>query len=121
VCFVLQRTGNPLASLTAYSEEIRPLSIPLLIVFFVYGGCLMVALTLACWTWSGMASIGLAFLIFAAPIMMIFQAILMRKDFKKSKTHRWIFRLSIGYPFLVGAMFLVTQQVLKYTAAHHNL
>lgn len=68
-----------------------------------------------------MASIGLAFLIFAAPIMMIFQAILMRKDFKKSKTHRWIFRLSIGYPFLVGAMFLVTQQVLKYTAAHHNL
>lgn len=53
--------------------ECPPVS-ELFIIFATYGGLLMIALTKLFWYWSGMASLGLAYLLFIAPPVMLIMA-----------------------------------------------
>jgi hypothetical protein len=41
------------------------------VLFFVWGGVLLITLTSLFWYWSGMASLGIFFLLFASPLFMI--------------------------------------------------
>ena len=46
-------------------------SVYLFVLFFVWGGTLLITLTSLFWYWSGMASLGTFFLLFASPFFMI--------------------------------------------------
>jgi hypothetical protein len=46
-------------------------AIYLFALFFVWGGALLITLTSLFWYWSGMASLGTFFLLFASPLFMI--------------------------------------------------
>lgn len=48
----------------------RPPYLPLFIIFSSYGGLLLVALTVAFWYWSGMASLGTFYLTIGSPVVM---------------------------------------------------
>ncbi len=69
----------PLLGLGAYARLCKKLReqgaptvflIELFLIFFCWGGLLMVILTSLFWQWSGMASLGCAFLLFIAPFLM---------------------------------------------------
>jgi len=53
----------------------RPPLIPLFIIFATYGGLLVVVLTVLFWRWSGMASLGVFYLVLVAPVAMTVLAI----------------------------------------------
>src|SRR5919205_1255408 len=64
-----------------------PPIMPLFIIFAVYSGWLMIALTLIFWYWSGMALIGALGLLFLAPIVMIGLAVWLYPKRKMSPYH----------------------------------
>lgn len=67
------------------------------VLFCVYGGWLIVALTAGFWEWSGMASIGVAGLVFVAPFVTASLARNLRQQRGLSGFHRGAYFLSIGY------------------------
>jgi len=83
----------------------RP-TIELFIIFATYGGVILVVLTDLFWYWSGMASLGVFYLIFGAPIVMGVIAYRHRHIRTISKYHKWIYILALAY-FIVLALFLV--------------
>lgn len=78
----------------------------LLVVMTTYGGWLMVLLTGLFSKWSGMASLGLFYLMLGAPFLMLFTAISTARQ-QLSLYHRWIFRASAAYLPLVGGLVLI--------------
>jgi hypothetical protein len=95
-------------------EEIeRPPVIPLFIIFATYGGLLLVILTALFWYWSGLASLGLAYLLFPAPLIMLVIAWRLYPERKLSRFHRAIFIASAAYigiiACLVGGLFMFRQ------------
>jgi hypothetical protein len=88
----------------------RPPVIPLFLIFATYGGWLMIGLTLLFWFWSGMALLGLIYLIFIAPIIMTILAVRLFLDRGVSRYHYGSFVASGVYPCLlvaiIGARFL---------------
>ncbi|WP_282179653.1 hypothetical protein [Maribacter stanieri] len=80
--------------------EKRP-TIDLFFIFVNYGGLLFVILTELFWQWSGMASLGLFYLVLAAPIIM---GIIAYRNFKNkglSKYHDTIYKLGLSYCILI--------------------
>ena len=68
------------------------------IAFATYGGLILVVLTELFWEWSGMASIGVFYLIFAAPIIMI---IISYRNYKKRAVSDYHF-----YTYISGLLYL---------------
>ena len=71
-------------------------------LYFSYGGLLLVILTAAFWKWSGMASLGVGYLILCAPILLAVQALRLRPQESLSSYHRIARRLSLGYVVVAG-------------------
>ena len=79
-----------------------PPVLELFFVFFTFGGVLIVLLTQFFWYWSGMASLGVFYLIFIAPLVMFFVD---RKNKKKvSKYHKWTSLAIKYYAYFVVAL-----------------
>ena len=88
----------------------RP-TIELFIIFATYGGLVLVILTDLFWYWSGMASLGVFYLILAAPIVMGVIAYRNRHTKTISKYHKWTYLLGLAYtiimPILTIMLFLL--------------
>jgi len=84
----------------------RPPVIPLFINFVTYGGWVMVALTLLIWHWSGMALIGLLYLVFIGPFLMSGLAVMMYRQRRFSRYHFGLFVSSAIYPCIIGLLIL---------------
>jgi hypothetical protein len=79
-------------------EEVeRPPVIPFFIIFATYGGLLLVVLTTLLWRWLGMASLGLAYLLFLAPVVMLVLAWRLYPQRGLSRFHRAAFIASASY------------------------
>lgn len=77
-------------------------TVPLFILFATYGGWIVVILTLLFWYWSGMATLGFAYLMLAAPIVTLGLAIAFYRRRRLSDYHAAVFWLSAGYvPWLL--------------------
>ena len=86
--------------LDARIEE--PPIILLFILFATYGGMIVAILTALFWYWSGMATLGLAYLLLAAPIVTLALAIALYRRRRLSGYHAAAFWLSAGYvPWLL--------------------
>ena len=83
-------------------------------LFLTYGGWLMVLLTSLFWEWSGMASLGVFYLVLAAPFVMAGVAISLRQSFALSVFHRVAFIASVVYCGLavVGLVFSIAHHFL---------
>ena len=79
----------------------RPPVVPLFIIFATYGGLIMVVLTVLFWRWSGMASLGLFYLVLVAPVAMTVLAIILYRQRRLSSYHLVSFVASGIYPCLV--------------------
>ena len=89
------------------SEIPDPPYISMFMIFATYGGFLIVVLTTLFWKWSGMASIGYAYLILIAPFLMGYIAI---SNFKKKEVsiyHEWAYRAGMFFFPIVGAFILL--------------
>ena len=79
----------------------RPPIVALFIIFATYGGLLMVILTVLFWRWSGMASLGVFYLVLVAPVAMIVLAIMLYRERRLSPYHLGSFIASGVYPCVV--------------------
>ena len=68
----------------------------------------MIALTLLFWYWSGMALLGLMYLVFIAPFVMIILAALMYRQRGLSRYHFGLFIASGIYPCVTALLFVYT-------------
>jgi hypothetical protein len=92
-----------------------PPIIPFFILFATYGGWLLVVLTLLFWYWSGMATLGLAYLMFIAPVVMLRLAVRLYKRRNLSWFHFGAFVASAVYTlFPLGVMILRSVTVSEY-------
>lgn len=80
---------------------------PLLLALVTYGGWLLVILTWLFWSWSGMATIGLAYLVFVAPILMGYVAWRLYDQRKQSQFHLMLFIACAFYPVLPVVIFVL--------------
>ena len=84
----------------------RP-TIELFIIFANYGGLLLVGLTALFWYWSGLASLGVFYLILFAPMVM---GIVAYRNWRKktiSKYHKWTCILGLAYTIVVPVITIV--------------
>lgn len=81
------------------------LALPVLILFFIYGGLVMILLTAVCWEWSGAASLGLVFEVFVAPVMAAVIGWTFRDRKARSGYHAAVYRWSWRY-FVVLVLVL---------------
>ena len=97
---------------------IEPPILELQLIFFTYGGLLLILYTALFWVWSGMASLGCFYLVFGAPIVMV--ALLFRLNEKKtlSPYHIWIFRLSYLYLIFMPVIFIGLYLLEKVLYGH---
>jgi hypothetical protein len=92
-----------------------PPIIPFFILFASYGGWLLVILTLLFWYWSGMATLGLAYLMFIAPIVTLALAVRLYKQRNMSSFHFGAFVASVLYIlFPIGMLILRSGWVSGY-------
>ncbi|HEX5081489.1 MAG TPA: hypothetical protein VFY40_05555 [Blastocatellia bacterium] len=81
--------------------------IPFFILFATYGGWLLVGLTFLLWYWSGIATLGLAYLTFIAPIVMLALAVRLYKQRNLSSFHFGAFAASAAYILIpIGVLIL---------------
>ena len=85
----------------------QPPVVPLFILFATYGGWLLIVLTMLFWYWSGMALLGLMYLVFVAPFVMPVLAVMMYRQRRLSRYHLGSFIASGIYPCLIGALAVV--------------
>jgi hypothetical protein len=85
----------------------------LFIIFATYGGLLLIVLTALFWQWSGMASLGLFYLILGAPIAMGFIAYTQREQKTISTLHNWVYNSSLLYFIIAPVTFFVLFLVRK--------
>lgn len=109
----------PIAGIVAYIRLLRKMrreqvsdipKISLFMLFFIYGSVLTVILTGLFWKWSGMSSLGLAFLTFVAPIIFSIIAWQQRNHTGISSYHLILYRMALVY--LVGEAVLVVAGVV---------
>lgn len=86
----------------------EPPLIPLFTLFVLFGGLLQVIFTELFWKWSGMASIGLTFLVTAGPVLALVLFFRGRKISHRSKYHRSIPLLSLAYLFAIAALIVIS-------------
>jgi hypothetical protein len=80
-----------------------PPVVPYFILFATLGGWLLVLLTAYFWQWSGMASLGMIYLIIVAPFLTAVLAWKLRYQRALSVFHRCAFIGNIAYPCLIFA------------------
>jgi hypothetical protein len=81
--------------LNAHIEE--PPVILFFILFATYGALLVLILTALFWLWSGMATLGLAYLILVAPLLTLGLAVVLYRRRRISGYHTAAFWMSVGY------------------------
>jgi hypothetical protein len=81
---------------------VSPPIIPFFILFFTLGGCLTVLLTAWFWEWSGLASLGMVYLIFIAPVLTAFMSWRLRIQRTLSRFHACAFYLGMAYTCLIA-------------------
>lgn len=79
-----------------------PPELAFVVLFFTWGGFLQVVLTAWFWEWSGMASIGVLYLILVAPFLTAYMAWHLRRLRDLSAFHRCAFLLSCTYSCLIA-------------------
>lgn len=79
----------------------------LLVLFATYGSLLIVLLTSYLWYWSGMASLGVFYLIFIAPLVMGIIAEKYRKIKDFSSFHKWTYNSALLYFIIAPAIFFL--------------
>jgi hypothetical protein len=89
-----------------------PPFVPWFILFFSIGGWLLVALTALYWEWSGMASLGVSFLILVAPCLTVASAWWLHRKRSVSAFHCFAFLGSIGYSGLMFVLVLTWAGIL---------
>lgn len=94
-----------------------PPVLQLFIIFATYGGLVMMALTALFWYWSGMASLGLAYLLFIAPPIMLVTAWRLYPQRGLSRYHKAAFVASVSYVVIV-ACSAVLVVIWKYLSGH---
>lgn len=104
----------PFAGLIAYFLLLRrmgkqgvtdPPAFELFALFAIYGGLLVTLLTQLFWYWSGMASLGVFFLVFIAPLVLLFTAYRTRTARQTSRYHRIVHTASWAY-FLIAPVVI---------------
>lgn len=104
----------PIAGIIAYIRLLRKMRreqvsdiprISLFMIFLIYGGVLIVILTELFWKWSGMSSLGLAFLVFVAPIICSIIAWQHRNHTGISNYHCMLYSMALAY--LMAEAFLI--------------
>jgi hypothetical protein len=80
---------------------VSPPEFPFFILFFTFGGWLEVLLTAWLWEWSGLASIGMLYLILIAPVITAVMSWRLRSTLSVSAFHRWAFFVSGAYTCVV--------------------
>jgi hypothetical protein len=89
-------------------EEVNnPPSIDYFFIFVNYGGLLMISLTSIFWVWSGLASIGIFYLMTIGAILMVIIVIRNSKSRQLSKYHKWARKLGMLY-FIITPLTLLT-------------
>jgi len=83
------------------------------ILFATFGGWLVVALTALFWEWSGMASLGVFYLVFAAPCITGVLAWRLRQRRPLSAFHRGAFFTSAIYSGLIVVLDVVWLSILS--------
>jgi len=91
----------------------NPPGLPLFLVFVSYGGWLVVLLTELFWYWSGMASLGVAYLVFIAPVVMLILAYRLSSQRHLSLFHHWAFIASAVYIVLPASVFLLRAVLMQ--------
>ena len=89
---------------------------PWFILFATYGAWLAVILTGLFWEWSGMASLGLIYLLLPGPFVTAVTAFLLRHQRSISAYHRNAFRLSFAYSCVMAVLvpaWLVSTYLLR--------
>jgi hypothetical protein len=84
------------------------------ILFATYGGWLMVFLTALFWEWSGMASLGVLYLVLIAPFVTGGIAFSLRSSYALSVFHRVAYIASIVYSGLMVVTLVVRFGVLFF-------
>lgn len=87
----------------------NPPVIALFLAFFVYGGLFMIILTTLFWYWSAMASLGLIFILFVAPFIMLGLTIYYLLKRNVSNYHKLTFYLASLYIPIIAIFYLVIQ------------
>jgi hypothetical protein len=92
-----------------------PPIIPFFILFATYGGWLLVILTSLFLGWSGMATLGVAYLMFIAPVVMLTLTIRLYKQRNLSGFHFSAFVAGAVYIlFPIGVLIFGSVMVAKY-------
>ena len=92
-----------------------PPIVPFFILFATYGGWLLVILTSLFLGWSGMATLGIAYLMFIAPVVMLALAIRLYKRRNLSRFHLGAFFASAAYIlFPIGVLIFRSVMISKY-------
>ena len=89
------------------NQQIKdPPVISLFIIFATWGSLLILVLTSFFWYWSGMATLGFAYLVLLAPIVMSVLAVRMFLRRKISRFHRGAFLASVAYVLSIAGVLL---------------
>lgn len=103
----------PAMGLLAYRRTVRRMRaagvpdapvVRLFVLCATYGGVLLVGLTSLFWMWSGMASLGSAYLVLVAPMVTLVIAATTRRARGVSVYHRVVFWSAVLYPPLIAAL-----------------
>ncbi len=84
----------------------------LFLLFVCYGGVLLGLLTSLFWYWSGMASVGVFFLMLAAPVLLFPVLLSLWQQKSPSPAHRVAFRACVGY-YVLLAMVLCSVPLIR--------
>ena len=82
-------------------------NLELFIIFFTYGGLLLVVLTSLFWKWSGMSSLGFLYLILIAPFLMGMIAYKNIKMKGNSIYYNYIHKVALFYFLIAPLTFLI--------------
>jgi len=85
----------------------NPPIIDLFLIFITYGGLLLVLLTALFWKWSGMASLGIFYLILFAPVVMAYIVERQRRHKTRSKFSKLTYNLAHLYFAIAPAIFFI--------------
>ena len=89
-----------------------PPVLPLLILICSYGGLLMMLLTALFWEWSGMATLGLGYLVIVAPVLMGVAAYQLKPRQAVSPIYRRMYRSALAYYFALPIIGIITAIVV---------
>jgi hypothetical protein len=95
------------------NEILNPPVIEFFLIFFTYGGLLVLLVSSFFMQWSEMASIGAFYLFLFAPFLMAILAYLHRNNRLVSKYHNWVYISGLLYFALLPAVIFIAYLVEK--------